>query len=115
MIKITPSNNNKLLSRFSAREARAIDMIIKPTAEQIKELRKRMGWEQSDVAKILHLSSETMVSRYECGRRQMSAGFWELLCIHAMDQRYLVRKRHQEIKRHMHSRVYVSRLLHKEV
>ncbi len=89
-------------------------MIKKPTPEQVKAHRASMGWSQFDVARMLHLSSVTMVSRYECGRRNMHAAFWELLCIKASDQRFQVRKRREEIERHSNSRVYISKLLNKE-
>ncbi len=88
-------------------------MIKKPTPEQIKALRAAMGWSQYDVARLLHLNSSTMVSRYECGTRKMCAAFWELLCIKATDQRYNIHKRREEIERHRNSRVYVAKLLNK--
>lgn len=100
-----------ILSPWYAWMSKPAKMIIKPTPEQVRALRLSMGWAQSDMARMLHLNSPTMISRYERGRRTMHPAFWELVCIKATDLRYNVNQRHQEIERHRVSRVYVSNLI----
>jgi transcriptional regulator with XRE-family HTH domain len=84
---------------------------MKPSPEDIKILRKRMGWSQLDVARRLHLNSATMVSRYERGERQMHGAFWELLCIKACDERDKVKARFEEIERRKGSVMFVNQLI----
>jgi len=84
---------------------------LKPAPDDIKKLRKRMGWSQLDVARRLHLTSSTMVSRYERGERAMHAAFWELLCIKASDERCKVKARFDEINRRKVSVMFVNELL----
>lgn len=81
---------------------------MKPSPEQIKKLRTRMGWSQLDVARRLHLTSPTMVSRYERGERAMHKAFWELLCIKASDEHCKVKARFDEIQRRKVSVQFVN-------
>jgi transcriptional regulator with XRE-family HTH domain len=73
-----------------------------------------MGWSQQDMANRLHLSSPTMISRYERGERMMNAAFWELLCIKAQDERCKVKERFEEIQRRLGSVSFVNGLLRGE-
>ena len=83
---------------------------MKPNPDQIRKLRKRMGWSQLDVARRLHLNSPTMVSRYERGERAMHEAFWELLCIKASDESCKIKARFDDIDRRKVSVMFVNEL-----
>lgn len=59
--------------------------------QKIRQIRKKRGLSQSDVAKMAHISQRTF-ARYESGQRSMPDGLVELLAIKfAVDYDWLKR------------------------
>jgi len=49
-----------------------------PSIEEIRALRRKMGWNKADICLLLGVST-AVPSNWEGGRAKMSVGLWELL------------------------------------
>ena len=51
-----------------------------PSAEDVKEIRSKLGLTQAAAAECIHVSTRTWI-KYESDERQMHVAFWELFQI----------------------------------
>lgn len=53
----------------------------KPTPEQVKALREKVGLSQSALAKLIGLSSQQLINDYENGKKSPNAQTWSLMLL----------------------------------